>query len=179
MRIKQILLPAAAVCILVASAFTFAVTQDMKIKEGYAVKFSGSGATGIFKDLKGQIIFDENNLSAAKFNVTIDVKSINTGNGLKNNHAKGAKWFDASKYPVIRFTSSKVTRTAKGYEVLGELEMHGVKKPLTIPFTYVKQGNTGVFNGVFEVNRSDFGVGEPGGKVDDVLKLEVNVPVGQ
>ncbi|WP_157309092.1 YceI family protein [Chitinophaga tropicalis] len=179
MRIKKLLLPVAAVVVLAASAFTYAITQDLKIKEGYAVKFSGSGANGVFKDLKGQVIFDENNPGTAKFDVTIDVKSINTGNGLKNSHAKGSKWFDAAKYPVIHFVSSKVTKTGAGYQAEGVLEMHGVKKPLIIPFTYAKQGTGGTFHGVFNVNRTDFGIGEPGGRVDDIFKLEVNVPVAQ
>jgi polyisoprenoid-binding protein YceI len=178
MSMKNLFYAMAAVIILAASAFTFAST-NWKIKEGYAVKFSGSGATGIFKDLKGQVVFDEKNLAASRFDVTIAVKSINTGNGLKNSHAKGPKWFDADKYPVIRFTSSKVTKSNAGYDATGELEMHGVRKPFTIPFTFSQQGNGGIFTGRFDVNRTDFGIGKPGGMVDDVFKLEVNVPVSQ
>jgi polyisoprenoid-binding protein YceI len=55
--------------------------------------------------------------------------------------------------------------------------MHGIKKPLSIPFTFAKAASGGTFTGKFDVNRSDFGVGTPGGKVDDIIKLEVNVPV--
>ena len=176
---KRALYPFAAAIILLASAFTFISSQNWKIASGYSIKFSGSGATGIFKDLKGQVIFDEKNLAASKFDVTIDVTSINTGNGLKNTHAKGGKWFDASKYPTIHFTSTKVNKTASGYEAQGELEMHGVKKAFTVPFTFTRSGNGGIFTGNFDVNRVDFGIGEPGGRVDDVFKLNVTVPVTQ
>ncbi len=176
---KKIFYPFAAAIILMASAFTFISSQNWKIAEGYSIKFSGSGANGIFKDLKGQVIFDEKNLAASRFDVTIDVSSINTGNGLKNTHAKGGKWFEASKYPTIHFTASKVSKTATGYDAHGELEMHGVKKPFTVPFTFTKNGNGGTFNGNFDVNRVDFGIGEPGGRVDNVFKLNVTVPVTQ
>ncbi|PWV49781.1 YceI family protein [Chitinophaga sp. S165] len=176
---KRAFYPFAAAIILLASAFTFISSQSWKIAQGYSIKFSGSGANGIFKDLKGQVIFDEKDLAASKFDVTIDVSSINTGNGLKNTHAKGGKWFDASKYPTIHFTSSKVSKTAAGYEAHGELEMHGVKKPFTVPFTFTKNGTGGTFNGNFDVNRVDFGIGEAGGRVDDVFKLNVTVPVTQ
>lgn len=176
---KKARYPIAFAVVLFASAFTFVVSQSWKIADGYSIKFSGSGATGIFKELKGQVVFDEHNLPAAKFDVTIPVSSINTGNGLKNTHAKGSKWFDASKYPVIHFTSSKVTKTATGYDAQGELEIHGVKKPFTIPFTFAKNGNGGTFTGNFDVNRVDFGIGEAGGRVDDVFKLQVTVPVTQ
>ena len=175
--IKKAIYPLAACIILLASAFTILGAQNYKIAAGYAVKFSAAGATGIFKDLKGQVSFDEQHLSASKFNVTIDVSSINTGNGLKNTHAKGDKWLDAKKYPAITFTSAEITKSGSGYVAKGELTMHGVKKPLSIPFTFTKNGSGGTFAGTFEVNRNDYGIGEPGGKVDDVIKLEVTVPV--
>lgn len=169
---RKAFLPVAAAFIVLASAFTIAA-QDYKISDGYSVKFSASGASGIFKTLKGDISFDEKNLAASKFNVSIDVASINTGNGLKNTHAKGDKWLDAKKFPVIKFTSKEITKAGNGYNAKGELEMHGVKKDINIPFTFAK--NT--FAGNFEVNRNDFGIGTPGGKVDDVIKLELVVPV--
>jgi polyisoprenoid-binding protein YceI len=169
---RKVLLPIAAAFVVLASAFTIAV-QDYKISDGYSVKFSASGASGIFKTLKGDISFDEKNLAASKFNVSIDVASINTGNGLKNTHAKGDKWLDAKKFPVIKFTSKEITKAGNGYNAKGELEMHGVKKDINIPFTFAQ--NT--FTGSFAVNRNDFGIGSPGGKVDDMIKLEVAVPV--
>ncbi|SFE04631.1 Polyisoprenoid-binding protein YceI [Chitinophaga sp. CF118] len=174
---KRALYPVAALLIILASAFTFAAAQDWKIGDGYSVKFSASGASGIFKTLKGDISFDEKNLAASKFNVTIDVASINTGNGLKNTHAKGGNWFEAKKYPVITFTSKEITKAGNGYSAKGTLEMHGVKKEITIPFTFARNGNGGTFSGKFDVNRTDFGIGSPGGKVDDIIKLEVTVPV--
>lgn len=174
---KRAIFMFAAACILFASAFTFIVTQEWKIDEGYAIKFSAAGASGIFKKLKGDIVFDEQNLPASKFNVSIDVASINTGIGLKNTHAKSEKWFDAKKYPVITFVSSSITKKDNGYNASGTLEMHGVKKEFDLPFTFAKTGSGGVFTGNFTVNRNDFGIGSPGGRVDDVIKLQVSVPV--
>lgn len=170
---KKWLLPVTALIILFASAFTVLSGPNYKIADGYAVKFTAAGASGIFKSLKGKIVFDEQHLNTSKFDVSIDVSSINTGNGLKNTHARGDKWFNAKKYPSITFTSSEITKSGTGYVVKGELQMHGVKKTISTPFTFAKN----VFAGNFEVNRNDFGIGEPGGKVDDVIKLEVSVPV--
>jgi polyisoprenoid-binding protein YceI len=174
---KKLLIPAAMAVLLAGSAFTFINSPDWAINTGFAVKFSDKNADGIFKDLKGGIIFDESNPSAAKFDVTIDVNSINTGNGLKNKHAKSAKWFDAEKYPTIHFTSTAVTKTATGYTAAGELEMHGVRKPLTIPFTFQAGGGKGTFKGSFKVNRTDFGIGEAKGNDKDFTELDITVPV--
>jgi polyisoprenoid-binding protein YceI len=174
---KKLFLPLSAILLLACSAFAFIAADNWKIADGYSITFSTDEASGIFKDFKGTIVFDEQNPAAAKFDVTIDVASINTGNGLQNKHAKSDEWFDAPKYPVIHFNSQKVVKTASGYQVTGDLEMHGVKKPLTLPFTFKRTATGGVFSGTFNVNRSDYQVGKPGGEVSDLIKLEVSVPV--
>lgn len=76
--------------------------------DNYSVKFSGIDIEGIFKDLKGSIQFNEANVEDSKFNFTINVNPINTGNGMKNKHAISDKWFDAESYPTISFESKKV-----------------------------------------------------------------------
>ena len=161
-----------------AAAFAFAPGTNWQIADKYNVRFTGSGDVGgIFKTLKGTIVFDENNLPASNFNLAIDVASINTGNGLMNTHAKSAEWFDAAKYPQIKFTSKKIVKTGAGYQVTGDLEVHGVKKEVTLPFTFQNKGTSATFNGTFTINRSDFHVGKPGGDVAEAVKLEVMVPV--
>ncbi|MFK7810674.1 MAG: YceI family protein [Saprospiraceae bacterium] len=162
--------------IVLFSAFTVNNSMSLQIAEGYSIKFEGTKVTGIFKTMSGDIQFDENNLEASKFSTSIDVASINTGNGMKNKHAVSKKWFDAEKYPAITFNSSKFSKTDTGYEVIGELEIHGTKKEISIPFTF--HDNT--FHGAFNVNRLDYGIGTMKGmskKVSNEIKLEISVPV--
>ncbi|HTH55367.1 MAG TPA: YceI family protein [Cyclobacteriaceae bacterium] len=164
----------ALVATLVLAAFTSARSQDWKIAEGYSIKFDGGDPSGEFTGLKGTIKFDEKNLAASKFDVTIDVATINTGNGMKNTHAKGANWFDVEKYPNIIFTSSAITKTAAGFEAKGTLELHGVKKEITLPFTFTN--NTFAAN--MEVSRMDFNLDD--GKhprMAPTLKVTISVPV--
>ena len=171
---KKFIYPVAAIALLVASAFTVIKSQDWKISNDYAIKFDGGDPSGEFKGLKGTISFDPNDLASSKFDASIDVASINTGNGIKNTHAKSDKWFDAEKYPAIKFTSSSITKTSTGYAAAGTLEMHGVQKPATIPFTF----DNNIFKGSFEVNRMDFNINtaEPnhGGAK---FKVDITVPV--
>jgi polyisoprenoid-binding protein YceI len=174
---NKLFYPVAAVLILAGSAFTFFAAPGWQIAEGYSITFSGSDADGIFKDFKGTLAFDEQNPAAGQFDVVIDVASINTGNGLQNKHAKSDEWFDAAKYPQIHFVSQSFTKTAAGYQVTGTLDMHGVKKPVTLPFTFAKTAKGGTFAGSFTVNRNDFKIGKPGGDVGEQIKIDVNVPV--
>jgi polyisoprenoid-binding protein YceI len=173
---KKLIYPALAILILLGSAFTFVATS-YKIADGYNIEFSSSDAGGIFKTFKGTIVFDEQNPAASKFDVTIDVASINTGNGLQNKHAKSDEWFDVAKYPQIRYTSRSFAKTGSGYQVTGDLQIKDVKKPVIIPFTFQKTAAGGTFTGSFTVNRSDFHVGKPGGDVGEQIKIDIKVPV--
>lgn len=168
---------AVAAAILTGSAFTFIAAQSWTIADNYNIAFSTDEAAGIFKGFKGNIAFDEQNPATAKFDVTIDVSTINTGNGMQNKHAKSEEWFDATKYPTIHFAAQTAAKTATGYQATGTLEMHGVKKAITIPFTFKKTATGGVFASTFNVNRTDFNIGKPGGEVSDQIKLDISVPV--
>lgn len=164
--------------LLTAAVFAFAVlAQAWNVSGKYNIAFSSNEVNGIFKTFKGTIAFDEQNLAASNFSVTVDVASINTGNALQNKHAKSDEWFDAAKYPEIKYTSKKIVKAGAGYQVTGDLEIHGVKKEFTIPFTFKRAGNNATFNGTFKVNRNDFKIGKPGGDVSDVITVTVAVPV--
>jgi polyisoprenoid-binding protein YceI len=171
---KKLIYPFAATLLIIASAFTAFKSQDWKIADGYSVKFDGGDPSGQFGGLKGTISFDPNDLANSKFDATIEVATINTGNGMKNTHAKSAKWFDAEKYPVIQFTSSAITKSANGFDAKGLLSMHGVQKEVVIPFTF----ESDVFKSSFTVNRMDYNINtaEPdhGGAQ---FKVEITVPV--
>jgi polyisoprenoid-binding protein YceI len=174
---NRLFYPALALLFLAASAFVLIPVQNWQIASGYSIAFSSADASGIFKDFKGNIVFDEKNLAVSKFDVSIDVNSINTGNGLQNKHAKSDEWFDAAKYPSIHYSAQKFEKTATGYQVLGELDLHGVKKALPIPFTFQHTPTGGTFAGSFTLNRNDFALGKPGGDVAEQIKIDITVPV--
>jgi polyisoprenoid-binding protein YceI len=173
---KKLIYPAATVLLIAASAFTVVESTDWKVNDDYTVKFSSKDPSGEFKGLKGTIQFDPAALENAKFDMTVDVATINTGNGMKNTHAKSEKWFDAEKYPTIHFVSTSVAKTATAYETKGTMEIHGVQKEVTIPFTF----ENNVFSASFDINRLDYEVNtaepEHGAAV---LKVDLNIPVSK
>lgn len=162
-----------------AAVFAFTDAQVWKIKDTYNIQFSNSDVSGIFKKFTGTIDFDETSLTTSKFNITIDVASINTGNGLQNKHAKGEEWFDAVKYPSIRFTSSKIEKNGTAYKVTGQLEIKNVKKEISFPFTFTKSGNGGTFSADFSINKNEYNVGKKGDSVGEIIKLKLSVPVSK
>lgn len=174
---KRSIVTLTAVLCFIASAFTFIYADSWKIADSYAVKFDGKGASGTFRGLKGDIVFDERDLSNSRFNVSIDVGTINTGNGLKNKHAKSEKYFDAEKYPQIRFTSKSIKQSDKGYTATGTMEIHGVKKEFSLPFKYSKTGTGALFTSSFEINRLDYKIGSSHWLLGSTFTVELSVPV--
>lgn len=166
-----------ATLFLLATVFAFTLPTAWKIAAKYTISFSTGGVSGIFKTFTGNIIFDEQSLPTSKFDIAIDINSINTGNGMQNKHAKSAEWFDASKYPVIKFISRKIVKAGAGYTAIGDLQLHGISKEASLPFVFKRSGNGGTFEGVFNVNRNDFKIGTPGGEVGETIKINVSVPV--
>jgi polyisoprenoid-binding protein YceI len=159
-----------------ATIFSFTVAP-MKLAGKHNISFSTFGVSGVFKTFNGSIAFDPANLAGSKFDVVIDINSIKTSFSLQDKHAKGEDWFNAAKYPTIRFTSTRIVKAGAAYQAIGNLQLHGITKEVTLPFNYKTNGKTGAFTGSFEINRNDFKVGEPGGMVGEVVKVNVAVPV--
>lgn len=164
------------VTVMLLSSFTIYQSVNWEIEEGYSIKFTSEDPTGVFTKMSGDIMFDEDQLENSKFAVKVDVSSINTGNGMQNKHAKSDKWFDAEQYPNINFTSQSFAKTDEGYEVTGTLEIHGVAKEFTMPFTF----EDNVFNSSFTINRLEYNIGSTKGmsaKVPAELAVDLSVPV--
>ena len=156
-----------------STVFAFTTLQNWKIKETHQISFSSNEVNGVFKTFTGTIAFDAADLAKSKFDLTLDVASINTGNGLMNKHAKGKDWFNAEKFPSIKFTSSKIEKSGTDFKAIGTMEMHGIKKDFTVPFSFKKN----IFKADFSVNRTDFKVGKAGNDVSAVLKIDASIPV--
>jgi len=166
-----------AVLFLLFAAFS-SLAQQYKLADGHKISFSNPDVSGTFDELSAtSIVFDETKLASAKLSFKIEVGSINTGNGLMNKHARGEEWFNADKYPYIEFTSSKIEKTNEGFKATGKLQMHGVSKEVSIPFTFSKKGNKGTFIAKFSVDRSDFQIGKKNAGVAETIKITASIPV--
>lgn len=90
-----------------------------------------------FPNFGGTIIFDSNDLANAKADISIDIESLTTGNSEDDNYARSSDWFNAKEYPKATFVSSSVTKAEgeNAYTMTGTLNLHGVEKEITLPFT--------------------------------------------
>ncbi len=159
-----------------ALAFNTFNTQWKVDETNYSVKFSTAKFDGIFKGLKTNIVFDENNPSTARIEASIDAESINTGNGLRNKHAR--QGLETSKYPQIRFVSTSVSGRAGQFETTGKLTIKEVTKEIRFPFQFVRKRTTeGLFTGKFSIKPADYNVKKSG--TPEEFTIQLNIPVKQ
>jgi len=98
--------------------------------------------------------------------VTIDAKTVNTGEEKRDQDLRSANFFDVEKFPTLTFKSKKVEAAGAGkLKVTGDLTMHGVTKEVVLdvdgPSTAVKDpwGNTrSAVSATTKLNRQDYGV---------------------
>jgi polyisoprenoid-binding protein YceI len=148
--------------------------QSKVIKEKSSIDFVAAKITrdhkGKFNDFDGGIEYAGGKPSRVNFE--IDINSITTDEEKLTGHLKTADFFDVAKYPKATFTSTSLTEGPTGYELRGTLDMHGVKKDITIP---VKAETTpeGVrTTSEFTINRHDWGINYKGA-ADDLIKDNV------
>ena len=141
---------------------------------------------GRFNEFSGKIVISSDVRPHSGSMVEFEVKaaSIDTGNEKRDQHLRSSDFFSAKQFPVITFKSTEVK--AKGgegdvLEVTGDLELHGVKKSITVDveITGRAEGKDGEsligFESTFTIKRSEFGMTYGMGAVSDDIRLTVSI----
>jgi len=87
---------------------------------------------GKFTKVTGTVVLDRE-AKTGSVDVKIDPASIDTGNALLDTHVKSDEFFDVAKYPDASYKSTKIVFNGDApAEVVGDLTLHGVTKPVTL-----------------------------------------------
>ncbi len=128
---------AAAVAVIALSSAAFA-NERYKFDQahstiGFSVhQFLGT-THGKFTKFDGKIDIDREHTENSLVTARIDVRSIDTGIVKRDNHLRSPEFFAVEKYPEITFKSRSVKQTGpQAGDILGDLTMHGVTKPITL-----------------------------------------------
>jgi polyisoprenoid-binding protein YceI len=144
---------------------------------------------GRFSDFDGVLHLDGADPSKSSAEVTIRVASLDSRSDQRDEHLRGADFFDVEKYPEITFRS---TRAAAGkrdgeFRIWGDLTIRDVTREVELEIDYTGTaadpwGKTRVgFEGHATVNRKDWGLNwnvalEAGGiLVGEKVKLNLDI----
>jgi polyisoprenoid-binding protein YceI len=139
-----------------------------------------SSIYGRFDDVSGGFTINADDPAKSLFALSIKTTSVDTNNPQRDEHLRGGDFFNAKQFPSISFKSTAVKAIKDGYEVTGDLTMHGVTKPVTFKLMGGKKAEfpkgtqrTG-FSTELTIKRSDFGMD----KFTEMLSDEVVVGIG-
>ncbi len=141
-----------------------------------------SRAYGRFNDITGTFTIDMEKPETSKVEIEIKVESVDTANSGRDDHLRGPDFFDVKEFPMATFASSSVKKIDdKKWNVTGPLNLHGVKKDVTIALELTGEGKGREgealigFHGTFQIKRSDFGIKYGLGMLGDTVDLIVSV----
>ncbi|MEU6104001.1 YceI family protein [Streptomyces flaveolus] len=124
----------------------------------------GTRVRGQFDEFEGGAYLDGDHPSRSSVRITLQAKSIRTGNPQRDDLLRG-KFLDVDDHPALAFTSTEVTQVdGTHYRVTGSLAMRGVAEPVAVDVeltgvTSDPQGDARVgFKGSVTINRNDWGV---------------------
>jgi len=144
-----------------------------------------SETTGNFKDFDAKVTSAADDFAGATVEFTAKTASVFTDNEKRDGHLKSDDFFNAEKFPELKFSGSLVKEAGK-YVLKGNLTIRDVTKPVKFDVTYggrVKAfgGEKAGFKLNGKINRKEFGL-----KFDKALEggglivgeeVEINVKV--
>ncbi|HEV8292829.1 MAG TPA: YceI family protein [Tepidisphaeraceae bacterium] len=185
MRIKTIL-----GLILLTSTFSFAASTTYKVDPAHSfvifrIKHMDVGHVyGRFNEPNGAVTIDDADPSKSSFTLELQTQKVDTGIQKRDDHLRSPDFFNARQFPTIKFVSKEVKKSDKGYDVTGDLTLHGVTKPVSVTIEQTGQGNMGPrqiigFETTVDLKRTDFGMKNMVGPAADDVRLIISLEAGK
>ena len=135
-----------------------------------------------FNKTSGKVTYDKA-AKTGEVDITIDMKSVDTGSSLFNEHIQGEDFLDTAKHPTATFKSTKVIfKGDKPAKIQGNLTIKGITKPVTLtvtsfqamPHPMQKKDAIGA-NAYTTVKRTDFNAGKYAPHVGDEVRIDIAI----
>lgn len=142
---------------------------------------------GRFSEVEGSVSVEGDDASTAEIDVSIAAASIDTRVEQRDEHLRSADFFDAERYPLLRFRSTEVERLGDDeLRVRGELTIRDVTREVVLAVEERGRaqdpwgGERAGFHASTDLDRTDFGLTwnqalETGGVlVGDTVRISID-----
>ncbi|MBU0689482.1 MAG: YceI family protein [Gammaproteobacteria bacterium] len=163
-----------------AVEFREVLSKESTVMFGYTQM--GVTMEGKFNRFTAQLAFDPAKLKTAQAKIDIDIASIDTGVDEANEEVVGKQWFNAQTFPTASFVSTGMKSLGGNrYEASGKLSIKGTTRDVVVPVTFSSAGARGQFDGVLNIKRLDYAIGEGAwsdvGTVADEIQIKFHFVV--
>jgi polyisoprenoid-binding protein YceI len=171
---------ALAVTSAIAAPKTFDIDGSHTFPRFSYSHFGYSTQVSRFDNTTGTVVFDAD-AKTGSVDITIDMKSVNTGFADFNGHIQGEDFLDTAKFPKATFKSTKVNfQDGKPASIEGQLTIKGVTKAVTLtvtsfqamPHPMLKKDAIGA-NAFTVIKRSEFNAGKYAPYVGDEVRIDI------
>lgn len=115
---------------------------------------------GKFKKFEAVIALDDADVSKDRFDVKVDVASLDSGSSERDDTLRTPDFFDPPKFPQAHFVTQSFGKSADGgLEAKGQLTIRDQTKPVTLKVKFVANGDSGTLDVDTTLSRLDFGLG--------------------
>ncbi|MGD9661743.1 MAG: YceI family protein [Porticoccaceae bacterium] len=157
----------------------FATTWEMESRGSelrFVASYLGDPVPGEFRVFMTSLKLDGDHLENSALVVVVDITSMSLGSADLEEGAATAEWFDFERYPKAEFRSNRIRQLGSDtYEATGLLNIKGLARTATVPFTLTKTPHNTVMTGQVDLVRTHFHVGS--GKWGDGSLIGLNVAV--
>ncbi|GCB47835.1 YceI family protein [Streptomyces sp. NL15-2K] len=122
-----------------------------------------SSVHGRFTQFTASVEIAPDDVSKSRVEAVIRAASIDTGNGMRDDHLRSPDFLDVERYPEITYRSTGLTETGPDrWTVHGELALHGVVRPVDLDLAYLGTGadpwggTRAAFRATAQLRREDF-----------------------
>jgi len=144
----------------------------------WSTTFQGEAINGGFAGYTAQITFDPDMLDKSHVKVAIDLSSVASGDNDRDGTLKSDQFFNVASFPKAVYEASKFTRSdATHFIAHGKLSLHGVSRPLDLPFSLTINNGTADMSGAIDLDRTAFSVGSGDYAKTDAIPAVVKVNI--
>ena len=126
-----------------------------------------SNVHGAFHKVAGTIKLDEKDMTKSSVDATIDTTTVNTDEPKRDEHLKSPDFFNVEKFPTMTFKSTAVTQGGGKLQLVGDLTLDGVTKPVTLDLDGPAAPQKGMggkivsgFSATGTIHRAEFNFGQ-------------------
>jgi len=122
--------------------------------------YQNEGFDGKFRKFDATIAYDAADLDKSKFDVTVELTSVDTASGERDQTLATSDFFDVAKTPKAHFVTESFAKTADGdVEAKGNLTIRTQTRPVTLKVKFAESGTTATLDVDTTLKRADFDLG--------------------
>ena len=134
-------------------------TVDADSTLGFTANFQGEAFDGTFRHFEATIRYDPKDHAASKFDVSVDLAGVATGDKDRDDTLPTSEFFNVAKFPKAHFVTTGFRKAGDGVVATGTLSLKGIDKPVELEVSFEPTERGALLDVATTLHRLDFQVG--------------------